>query len=373
MTSEPSWQDLYDAGLAALQSRRPRLIVNRGDVTDAILVACATMGSAVIAYAAARFRACFLDGATGADLTQLAHDRGVDRYEGSFAVGTVTFSRVSTGAGAGIIPAGTKVASRADATGQFSIFTTDIDCSFGALDLTKQVTCTCTKIGPQGNVSGGDGTTNSGPVNRILDNIFDSIITVNNPGINDRFAGGTDEETDEDLRDRVRGFFLTQARGTIAALIFGAKTVTGVARVSVRVDDAGVVTMYVADADGNGNQAMADAVKLAIDGTDTVSGWRDAADVVYVTYGVIYTQNVNLTLTVRTGVDVTALTTRVSQAVISRVGRLNPGETLYLDMIRAAAREVDKDNILNVVVNVPVVDLVPTTSQIIRTSVVTYS
>lgn len=355
--AEPSWQDLYDVGKAMLQSRRPTLVVEEGDVSDAILAGAASMAMAVIAYANAKFRRCFLDGATGSDLTALAHDRGVDRDLGSKSVGTITLSRPSAAAGGGTLSAGFTVATTPDDNGDFASFTIDEDAVFGALDLTVDVTATCTIVGKDGNVA-------ADTIDRMLgldgSPAFDTTIVVTNAAL---FAGGVEEESDEDLRDRVRGFFLTQARGTIDAIIFGAKEVDGVERVTVSVDGAGVVTVYVADADGNSSTALVALVSAELE------DWRAAGDVVYVTGGVIVEQEFDISLTVRTGVDINALVDRVRQAVISRVGRLNPGETLYRDMVSAAVRAVDPDAILQVVLNTPAANVTPAANELIRTSI----
>lgn len=361
MTTAPSWQDLYDLGRATLQARRPKLIVLEGDVTDAVLAGAATMASTLVAYASGRFLSAFLDGAAGDDLTDLARDRGVERDLGDSAVGVVTLARVSFSVGAGTISAGFRVASEPDSTGAFSTFTTDVDVVFGPTDLTKSVNATCTKVGTQGNVD-------SGTVDRTLDTMFDPSITVINGA---RFAGGSAEESDSDLRDRVRGFFLTLARGTIDALAYGAKTVPGVKRVNVIPDyDTGIVTVYVSDADGNANTAMTDAVY-----TELQTHWAAAGDVLNVVGAVLVIEAIDVSLTVRTGIDINALLDRIRQAIIARVARLNPGETLYRDMISAAVRDVDRENILTVVVNTPAANVVPSTGQVIRTntSSVTFS
>lgn len=350
-SSEPSWQDLYDLGKATLQTRRPTLVVELGDVSDAIIAGASTMASAIIAYANRRFKACFLDGAHGADLTDLAYDRGVTRDPGSESIGTYTLTRATAGIGAGTINAGTQVATEPDETGAFAVFTLDDDFVFGALDLVVSGAATCTVVGKSGNI--GDGATL-----RFLDSVFDPTITISN---DERFAGGIEEESDEELRDRVRGFFLTQARGTIDALIFGAKQVPGVDRVTIVVDDSGVVTVYVADAEGNSNTAMVTLV------TAELEHWRDAADIVYVTAGVILEVSVDLTLTVRTGTVVASLLDRVRQAVVSRIGLLNPGDTLYRDMISSAVRDVDRGAIVSVAVVTPAANLTPSTNELIRT------
>lgn len=358
MANEPSWQDFYDVGKTTLQTRRPGLKVEIGDVTDAILAACASMATAIVAYATAKVRQCFLDGAVGDALTTLAHDRGVDRRLGSGAIGTIRLFRASAALGAGTITAGSRFATTPDATGTFATFTIDSDVVFGPADLiVSNIPATCTSIGKIGNVG-------SNTINRVLDSLFDPSIQVTNSVLagGSAFAGGEEEESDEDLRDRVRGFFLTQARGTIEALVYGAKTVDGVKRVSIVVDSAGNVTLYVADEDGNSNSAMVAAVEAEIE------NWRAAGDVVYVTAGVIYLQAVEIALTVRTGTNVAALLDRVRQAIISRLLRLNPGETLYRSAISAAVRDVDRENIIEVEVINPPANIVPSANELIRTN-----
>jgi hypothetical protein len=350
--SEFSWQDFYNLGRVTLQTRRPSLIVEEGDATDAIIAGTATIGTAIIANAASEVRACFLDGAQQEKLVNLAHDRGVEKNLGSRAIGTIVLTRPSSAGGAGTILAGRRVATEADDTGAFAIFTTDIDVVWGS-ELTKSVTGTASSVGKSGNIA-------VGSLTRFLDPIFDTTIVPSNPA---RFAGGTEEEADEDLRDRVRNFFLTQSRGTVAALNFGAREVPGVERVSVAVDASGVVTVYVADADGNSNAAMVAAV------TAELENWRDAADVIYVTAGFITSVTIILQITVRTGVSIDALLDRIRQSVISAVGRLNPGESLYRDLVETAAKDVDREGIITANMISPAVTIVPAANELIRTAV----
>lgn len=352
--AEPSWQDLYDLGKVTLQTRRPQAVVNEGDVYDAIIAGAATMASAIIAFANQRFRSAFLDGAEGSDLTDLAYDRGVEREPGSQAIGTVTLTRATATVGAGTVNAGTRIRTEADSTGSFVVITLDSNFVFGGATLSVSGNATAEQIGVEGNI--GPNTLDS-----FLDIPFDTSLVPTNT----QFAGGAPEESDEDLRDRVRGFFLTQARGTIEALKFGARQVAGVDRVTVTVDSAGVVTVYVADAAGNSSAALVAAV------TAELENWRDAADVVYVTGGVIVLQNVTYSLTVRTGTDVAALVDTIADAITSRIGRLNPGETLYRDMITAAIRDVDRDNILAVTLTLPAANVAPSANQLIRAGTIT--
>lgn len=348
-----TWQDFYDLGKATLQTRRPKLVVEEGDVSDAVIAGAASMATALVAYANRKFRATFLDGAEEGDLTERARDRGVERDTGAASLGSLTLTRPTVGLGAGTIPAGTRVATESDETGAFATFTIDNDVVFGGGDLTKtNVAARCSSVGKVGNVA-------ENTIVRFIDNIFDPSII---PSNSERFTGGVEQESDEELRDRVRGFFLTQARGTIDAIDYGARQVPGVDRVSITVDGSGVVTVYVADADGNSNATLVEAVRVELE------NWRDAADVVYVTGGVIVNQAVSLTVTVRTGVDVNAMLDRIREAIISRIGRLNPGETLYRDMISAAVRDVDREAIVSVNIITPAANVAPTANQLIRTN-----
>jgi uncharacterized phage protein gp47/JayE len=358
VTTAPSTQDYYDLGRAVLQRRNPRLNVVPGDATDAILYGTATMASQITAFAANRFLATFLDGAFGDDLTALARDRGVNRDTGDNAVGNVTFTRPTSSAGAGTIPAGTRIATQpSPVDGSFSIFTTDRDAVFSGVDLGPHtVPATCTKIGVAGNVAAGTATRNLD-----IGSLWDQTLLVTNA---QQFAGGAEQESDDVLRDRVRGFFLTQARGTIDALTFGAKTVAGVKRATVLPDYAtGIVTVYVSDADGNGNAAMALAVQ-----NELQLHWADAGDVINVIAATIVIEAIDVSLTVKTGVDISSLLDRVRQAIIARVARLAPQETLYRDMISAAVRDVDREAILSAVVNAPGANVTPGVGQIIRTN-----
>jgi uncharacterized phage protein gp47/JayE len=348
-----NWQEFYDVGKATLQTRRPRLVVEEGDVSDAILAGGASMATSLVAYVNRRVRAVFLDGAEGEDLTSVCRDRGVEREPGFEAIGYVTLTRPTAAVGAGTIPAGTRVASDPDDTGAFSEYTLDNDAVFGGAELSKSnVAATCTKVGKAGNVA-------ENAITRFIDSVFDPTIVPTNA---ERFAGGVEQESDEELRDRTRGFFLTQARGTIDALDFGARQVAGVDRVSIYVDGSGVVTVYVADAQGNSNAALVAAVQTELE------KWRDAADIVYVTGGVILLQAVDIELTVKTGVSVAALLDRVREAVISRIGRLNPGEILYRDAIAAAVRDVDREAISGVNVVTPAANIAPSANELLRTN-----
>lgn len=355
-----SAQDFYDIGLATLQMRRPRLVVRPGDVTDAVIWAGASMANAIVGVGARGFRSVLLFGAEGDDLHVVSHDRGVDWDPGDSAIGTVTFFRLSGGS-SGTIPAGTRVATDPDSvTGVFPTFTTNVDVVFLSADLSKSVAATCTAVDKIGNVA-------SGAVTRILDSIPLASISVTNA---DKFAGGSPAESDGDLQARTASFPLVLRRGTEDALIFGAKLTPGVKRASVVSSGGGTVTMFVADADGNSNLALATAARAVIDGPPA---WRSAGDVVNVIAAALFLQDVDYSLTVRAGVDVNSLFARTDAALIAAVSRLQPGETLFRSTLSTAIENVDRQSIVSGVINTPPADIVPDQSEIIRVGTVSHS
>lgn len=356
----PSYQDLYDIGLATAGSRRPKLVVRPGDVSDAFISAGASMANAIIGVGARGFRSTLLFGAEGDDLHVVSHDRGVDWDPGDKAVGIVTFSRVSTGA-AGVIPQGTRVATDPDpVTGSFPTFITDVDVTFLTTDTNRSVAATCTEIDRLGNVD-------NGAVGRILDSLTLTGISVTN---SNRFAGGSPAESDEDLQARTAAFPLVLRRGTEDALIFAAKLTPGVKRASAISIGNGVIQMYVSDADGNSNQALADAATAIINGPPA---WRSAGDLVTIFAANLFVQDVDYSMTVRAGVNVNALLTRTNAAIAAVMLRLQPGETLFRSALSTGVENVDTRSIVACTINNPPANIVPTLSQIIRAGTVTHS
>lgn len=355
--SEPSWQELHDLFTSTMIARRALSGVNiqivEGTVYDSIGAGVASVGTRLVAFGAQGFRSVFLDGAEDEDLKNVAYDRGVIKQEGARSVGAVSLSRGSFAAGAGTVIAGSRFATDPDSLGNFVVVTIDEDVTFGLTDLGPfVVNATAEQIGTDGNVG-------VGKIVRVLSSLFDNQIGVTNANL---FAGGVQAESDEDLRDRTRGFFRTQSRGTIDALYYGARQVEGVDRVTISVDSAGVVTVYVADAEGNSNATLVAAVQ------EELEFWRGASDVIYVTGGTISIIEFDFSIAVRTGTDLNTLKSAIRQAVVSRMELMNPGEELSRDMIESAIRDVDRQKIVRVTQNSPSATLIPGPNELLRTT-----
>jgi uncharacterized phage protein gp47/JayE len=362
----PSFDDLFNIGKAEMLIRRPDLFLAPGDTTDFLVAAGAAMADKNIQFAAEEFRKTFIDGATGDDLTTLVDDHfAIQRNPATAAQGTVEFTRPTAGAGAGTILAGTTISTIEDETGERQEFTTDADAVFGGAALGPiAVAATAVDAGRDGNVG-------AVKVLNIVDAVFDGSIVVSNPLA---FAGGNNEESDDQLRERARDFPSTLRRGTLAALEFGALTVPAV-RVATATEDAlGVVTLFVTDELGGSTAQMVNDVLLEIE------NWRCAGSIVTVTGGSVLTQAISITLILTGGTSVATITASVQAAITERLEKLPVGDgtassegVLRTEIIQAAAISVDPDNIIGVDVITPAADVVPAVAQVIRAGAISVS
>lgn len=364
MPVAPSFSDLLALGQAEAQTRRPDLLFADGDITIAFLHAAATMSDACVRFAAQAFKDTFLDGAEGDALTTLVDDHlNLQRQPATQAQATVQFSRPSAGGGepAGTIAAGTTVATAFTPDGEEVQFTTDVGLAFGLGELgPKSVAVTAADTGRDGNVGANE-------IVRVIDAPgFDPTFNVDNSAV---AAGGNEEESDEDLRERARSFFLTLRRGTLDSLEFGALTVATV-RVARATEDTatGLVTLTVSDSDGNSTAQMRSDAEIAIE------AFRCAGSNVTVAGGTQLTTDITVTIAQASpGFDVSAASADIEDAISGRMERLRPDETLFLDSLIAAIIAVDPDNIFDVTFTLPIADVVPGAGQVIRAGVITIS
>jgi len=360
----PSFEDMLTVGKAEAQDRRPDLVFNDGDVTEADLHAAAAMADNVIRFGVLAFKRTFIDTCEGDDLDALINDHlNIQRIAASKAQVTLQFTRTSGGA-AGTIPIGTVVTTDADASGTSESFQTTAAIivplgNNGPFTVNAEALDT----GPEGNVT--DGTL----VN--VTGLFDATFTVTNPAT---AGGGNNRQSDEEYRETARSFWQSLRRGTLGALETGARTVITVrSATAVEDSDTGLVTVLVSDADGNSTLQMINDVTLALE------DWRCAGQKLQVTGGSRLTVDMSLGLVVRAGFDVDAVAPDLVAAAVNRVNRLPGGPTngtLYQDMVSTAIIELFPDDIksvefLTVVVGGstlnPIVDpIVPGVAQVIR-------
>jgi uncharacterized phage protein gp47/JayE len=336
---------------AALARINPAIVNVAGSDLNLIAGAASTMGEEISAQVAGCLESLWSDTATGDALDRLAGDRySLTRLGATPSTVTLTFSRPTFAAGAGTISAGSRVQTAAGTQ-----FATDVDASFGATDITVDVTATALIVGPDANVS-------PEQITSVVDSLFDATIVVTNHSWS---AGGTDVETDPAFRSRIRDFFSSLRRGTLGAIEFGARQVAGVA-VATAIEivngngfPAAAVQLIIGDAAGNASGTMLQEVR------DVLETWRAGGIQVYVISGTAIFQPVEWHLAIDTGFDqqqalaeVTAVTVAVSQF-------LRPGETLYRATLLAAARTVPGVIITADSLRLPLADTTPITTNLL--------
>ena len=314
------------------------------------------MADAVSAAAAQGLADLYLDSAEGPALDRLVADRfspTVVRKDATPAVVTLTLARavplVSTPV---TVPAGTL----------FQAFGVQFALSTAA---TLSGFATLTTVVAQAVQSGQSGNVGAGTITQPVSPLPSPALTAGNT---EPAAGGSDTETDSSLRARARDFFRTARRGTLQAIAFGALTVGGVAAATaVEELDAmglptGVVSVYIADSNGQGNAALAAAVVQAL------LEYRAAGIVVQVIASVPYMQPIELHLGTVAGYDTRAVFAAVQQAVVAAVNSLRPNQTLERSLLFSVCRSVQGVIVGADAIVVPATDVVPIGTQIIRTS-----
>lgn len=371
----PSFDELFDLGKAEAQLKRPRLAVRVGDISHMLISGAAAMADRLIGWFSERIAATFLDGAQGDDLTQLASDHwAITRRAATKAAGTVTVTRASADATSQTLAIGTVVATTRDSRGAEVRYITLTAASWAvSTNGARTVNVEAETAGVAGNLAAINLITrlvSSPPAGGTY-----SITSSTQP------AGGAEQESDADLRDRVRRYPSTLRRGTLYALEYGALSTSnaGVSKANAIQSETGLVTVYVSDASGasSGTTHEVDP-DLVDDGLMTTRvaiellNWACAGSLVQVSGGAVQTVNITVSLSVRLGVDVTQLIADVEDAISARVNRLTIGDTLYKSDIVNAVKAVDPDNIVNVTVDLPATDTVPTTpGNIIRAGTIT--
>jgi hypothetical protein len=325
----------------------------------------AAPGAEVAYQAAERWRASFLDTATGAALDRLVADRYNETRQGATAsIVELEFTRAGS-VGNLTIPAGTTV----QTPDQTVRFETDRDLEIPNGSTVGSVRATSAALGSDQDVEA-DTLTEfaSGPP--------ETDLAVTNPI---KSAGGNDRESDGDLRARIRGIFVNARRGTLSALVQGALTVDEVRTAAAyeTTDDngcpIGAATVVIADSAGNSNPT------LEADVEEELEEWRAAGVAIEVVGGVRTERDIVLRVAFESGTSSESALLAVRRAVVAFVNRLKPrsedtvqgaierGEAVLTPgLVDHAARTVPR--VVGVEVLEPAAAEVPEVGEVIRTS-----
>lgn len=250
-----------------------------------------------------------------------------------------------------------------------TVFSTDDGVNFESIN---QAVLGIGILGPisitvQAQVTGVAGNVAKGAIRNIVTRLTDQSITVTNPSA---AAGGTPEETDEDLANRARDFFANARRGTREAIQNGSVTTVGVERATVSEDLTadGVsgfrVQAIIADANGQANSALAAKV------VNQLESFRALGVPVRVIAGTPQFVDVSVDGVVfRAGSNTNAIIDQMRAQVVSAVNETAPGRILRRSVIFAALRVSDLVDVPDSAIVTPAGDLAPTTeSGVIRTT-----
>ncbi len=349
------------AGRSKASRISPEAVFTEGTDINIINAACSAMADEATRHLALRMATLFLDSAEGEDLDRLVADRfspTVVRKQPAPAVVPLSFSRPippSTGAPA-TLPIGTKVR-----TAQGTEFELTQPAAF-ALNSTGPVTVT-----GQASLAGTGGNVEAGTIVQFTQTPVDPAIVVTNA---QPASGGTNQESDQSLRERARDFFRTARRGTLAAIEFGALTVDGVESATAEevLDPStglptGDVQVYIADPQGQSNSVLAAAVVNAL------REFRAAGIIVTVVTTVPRFEPVSYQLAFRSGTDTLAAAAQLKAVTVAATNLLAPQEPLLRSMLFALARSIPGAIVADTSVVLPAGDIVPGQGEVLKTRV----
>jgi hypothetical protein len=364
MPDLPTRLDYYNLGrqyvLQRAQKIDPGMVDVAGSDANLFVGSASVMADAVtkqLGYATSRLT---LDGCFDEDLDRYIWDRyQLTRKGASPAVGQVRFYRASAAAGSGTIPSGTKLVA-----GNFEYVTTQ-PASFGASQLDGALAnVRAVQAGKATQVG-------ANTIQKIANAaaLFDRTLFVNNDTTT---AGGENQEDDDDVKARVRSFWSTAQRGTLAAIEFGALTVPGV--VSAKAIEALVplsnglparlVNLYIADSSGVASLPLSQSVSKAL------NDYRAGGIPVVVNTSIPFIQAITLSLSFAAGVDGVTLGNQIQAAVVEFVNSLPVNGTLYVVQLNSVLQRFYADGLIpnqSSLVS-PAFDVVPPVGQTIRTT-----
>ena len=215
--------------------------------------------------------------------------------------------------------------------------------------------------------AGTAGNVAAGTITRFVKQPLDSTVTVTNI---EPAAGGDATETDSAYRVRARAYLPSLAKGVLPALEFGARKVPGIRQATAveELNILGVLTgrtfLYIADANGQANQALIAEVTLAL------RDYRTAGLPVLVVGGAPFFQPITYRLRFSTSVDSVLAFGQVRSATVARVNQLAPQEGLLRSLLFEIARSIPGVIVLEDAVVVPAGDIIPASGsgQVIRTN-----
>lgn len=269
-------------------------------------------------------RQMFVTTASGESLDYLASERGLTRKAATKATGKITFSLAGAIDHAVTIPVGAVVSTADELPIRF--YTTAsgvIKAGGGAITVAAEAEL----AGSGGNISA---TAASVPVS-----VPAEIVKVKNTYA---FSGGVDEESDDELRERIKATFVSQANGANEAYYQQlALSVDGVAKAGVlsKARGAGTVNVYVCGANAAVSDSSLAEVQSILDEKRELVTDVKAMNADFVPY------NMTATVTAKTGYSESEVKTACTKAFTGYINSLPIGAKLYLSALGKCLLETD--------------------------------
>lgn len=305
------------------------------------------------------YKAMNIDTATGKDLDAIVAILGVIRKPATYAEGTVVFGRSDVYVSDIAIQYAQMVSTKQNNNTNGSILefiVTDDDARLPAGEL--QTTVNIRAIEP-GSIYL--------PVNTIT--VMNTPIIGIEYVTNDiEFYGGTDQETDDELRYRAKQALAGLGKGTSTALR------------SALIDLTGVIDAIVLDM--NRGVGTADIIMITSEIPPTTALQNEINDVIDITkaagididviYPTIVAQNVIVTITNTTGASLTQdAINNAGKAIIEYCGSLSVGDTLIISQLERAIGNAINNPDIDTIVTTPNTNITPANTEVIRHGTIT--
>lgn len=250
--------------------------------------------------------------ATGEYLEAHAAQRGITRKSGTSAVGKVTFYAAGDEHGDILIPQGTEVCT----TEEMLRFVTDSEAVLPENTESVQVKVTAAKIGKAYNIR-----------NNSIGIMVTPVLGIGAVKNTDAFSGGTDDESDDQLRERVEESYRDISNGANEAYYRSiAMSVDGVYSASAVGCGRGVGTVDV--------YALGKGKVLTLDQFRKIQALLDEKREINVDAKVFspnaFTVNLYIRLTVADGYDFDTVAENVKTAVTDYINDLGIGKSVWL-------------------------------------------
>ncbi|HLP67135.1 MAG TPA: baseplate J/gp47 family protein [Rhizobium sp.] len=346
-------QEDVDLAIDDMLARNPSLDARRtGTLVNTVAGVGALLKRDAQRFSLREFAKTFFQTAQGADLDLLAEDHlSLVRHPATAAVGEIVLYRSSIDT-PGSVEAGTLLI---DATGaEYSVLETT-----SVTDFTTRIPVQASTLGKASNRVRN---TRFAFRNSDLAIPFLGLVLFNQEPL----AGGNERETDEAFRRRIGDWWRSLRRGTIGAIRFVARSVPTIREATVdeqniRPHMGGYVDLFVTDGSDAFNSVLGRQVRTAVD-----RDARAAGVVVNVRGAEVVPAVVRVRFLQRAGTSPGAVS-RALAAISTYVNSLRIGDPLRRSRIAAVALAADSA-LLDVQVEAPAADLIPTASQVFRLS-----